>query len=56
MIDVLGRRIAVPFDAMAHPGQTYSAGVDTGDLAPGIYFLRLSGPSGSVTKKVVVVR
>jgi len=53
--DVLGRRVATPFDGVASAGETaVRFGADA--LAPGVYVLRLTTDAGAATRTFTVAR
>lgn len=55
LFDVTGRSVATLVDAVLEPG-TYSRTWDAVNLAPGVYFLRMTAPGFERTHKVVTVR
>lgn len=54
LFDALGRRVAVVFDATVESSQDLV--VDTSDLAPGLYVLRVTGDTFAETRTVTVSR
>lgn len=53
--DALGRRVATLVDGEAAPGR-HQAHFDAAILASGIYFVRMTGPDFSETRRISVVR
>ena len=53
--DVLGRRVAVPFDEEVRGQQTRSVPVDASRFASGVYFLRIRGETFRATERMTVV-
>lgn len=51
MFDVRGRQVAVPVSRISLPG---NAVLDTGELAPGLYFVRIASSRGTVHRAVMV--
>jgi hypothetical protein len=56
VFDVLGRRMAVPYEGPLAAGAPQEVGLDASRLAPGVYVLRVTGGVGAVTRRFVVVR
>jgi hypothetical protein len=54
LYDLLGRRVRTLADG-AYPGGRQILDADVGDLAPGVYLLRLKTDAGTVTRRVVVL-
>jgi Secretion system C-terminal sorting domain len=54
VFDIAGKRVLTERTSAEKGLQTFD--LDTGLLASGVYFLRLSSPQGRSTKKFVVVR
>jgi hypothetical protein len=56
LYNVLGQQVRQLRSRTATPGERYAVDVDATGLPTGKYFARLSGPSGTRTQQVVVVR
>jgi hypothetical protein len=54
--DVLGRRVAVPFEEEIEGQQTRRIRVDASGLSSGVYFLRVRGDSFATTERMTVVK
>lgn len=54
--DLLGRRVALLFDAPVGPGAERTVPIDTSTLAPGIYIVRLDARGETLTTKLVVAQ
>ncbi|HET6349398.1 MAG TPA: T9SS type A sorting domain-containing protein [Candidatus Krumholzibacteria bacterium] len=54
--DVAGRRVADVVKSRAFPAGPGELHFDAGTLASGVYFVKLSTPSKSVTRKITIVR
>jgi hypothetical protein len=54
--DVLGREVTTLFDGQAEPGRSYSLQFDGSKYSSGIYFYRLTAPSGISEKKMLLVK
>lgn len=55
LYDLRGRRLA-RFGEGDHPAGTAELRLDGGDLPAGVYLLRISGPRGSLARKLVLLR
>jgi len=55
LYNVLGQRVQVLHDQPAQAGQEHVVTISAGQLSSGIYFARISTPSGTRTQKIVVV-
>ena len=55
LYNVLGQRVQVLHDQPAQAGQEHVVAISAGQLSSGIYFARISTPSGTRTQKIVVV-
>lgn len=55
LLDALGRRVALLHQGPLSAG-SHRLGIEAGDLAPGAYTVRASGPSFTATRRLVVVR
>jgi SOS-response transcriptional repressor LexA len=53
--DLLGRRVAVPFEQEMPGQQTREVQLDASRLASGTYFVRIRGDSFRVTERMTVV-
>jgi len=56
LYNVLGQRVRTLFSQAATPGERYTIAVKAGGLPTGKYFAQLSGPSGTRTQQIVIVR
>jgi hypothetical protein len=56
LYNALGQRVRTLFSGRAAPSDPVRATLDTGELAPGIYFVRAEGASLSQTQRVTVVK
>lgn len=56
LYDVMGRRVRTVYDGEATAARPVRLTVSTGDLAPGMYFLRASGEAFSAVRKISVVQ
>ena len=56
VIDLLGRRVAAPLDALPDRQGAYEANLDLARLSAGTYILRLTTASGVQTQKLSIVR
>ncbi|MEX0600602.1 MAG: T9SS type A sorting domain-containing protein, partial [Rhodothermales bacterium] len=56
LYDMLGRRLRVLYDGSVSEGALHTITVDGAGLASGIYLLRATGRSFSVTRTVTFVR
>jgi hypothetical protein len=56
LYDVMGRQVDVVYTGPVTPARPERMTVSTGDLAPGIYFLRASADGFSSIRKISVVR
>ncbi len=54
--DALGRRVMRAFEATVPAGRTSTIRVDTSQLAPGLYIVRVEGETFAETRRVVVAR
>ena len=54
--DVAGRKVADVMRAKSLPAGAGQLNIDSGKLASGVYFVKLSTPSKSVTRKITIVR
>ena len=54
--DVTGRRVATLFQGVVAADQTTEVSLDAASLAPGVYVVRATGSSLSLTQRVTVVR
>jgi hypothetical protein len=55
LYNVLGQRVQVLHDQSTQAGDEHVVTVSTGRLSSGVYFAHLSTPSGTRTRKIVVV-
>ncbi len=55
VFDILGRRVATLADNRYAPG-VHALNFEASNLSSGTYFLRLSGPSGDLTKSIQLLR
>jgi len=55
VVDVQGREVERLADGMRAPGR-YTAVLDAGRLAPGLYFVRLQAAGAELSRRVVVIR
>jgi hypothetical protein len=53
--DLLGREVATLVDEVKEPGE-YQVQFDGSNLASGIYLYRLQSPSGSLVRKMILIR
>ena len=56
LYDAMGRRVRLLYEGRLKKNQTYRRRLRIEGLASGVYFLRLSGPRGTDTQRVAVVR
>jgi hypothetical protein len=56
VFDTRGRRVALISEGTFAPGSHSAAWVPEDGLAPGVYFVRMSAPGFSETRKVILVR
>ncbi|MDH5627832.1 MAG: T9SS type A sorting domain-containing protein, partial [Candidatus Krumholzibacteria bacterium] len=56
LYDVRGRRVATLLDSARRPAGTWQLDLPTRGLPAGVYFVKLSSASRSVSRKIVVVR
>jgi hypothetical protein len=54
--DVLGRRVATLVDNASYPAGPAELAFDRGDLASGVYFVKLQTPTRSLSRRMVLVR
>ena len=54
--DVLGRRVAVPFQQAVTGQQTKRVQLRTDGLGSGVYFVRIRGEAFATTRRMTVVR
>jgi len=54
--DVLGRRVATLVDNARYPAGPAELAFDRGDLASGVYFVKLQTPTRSLSRRMVLVR
>jgi hypothetical protein len=54
--DLLGRRVAVPFEEKVQGQQTRNIRLDAVGFSSGVYFLRIRGDSFSTTERMTVVK
>ncbi len=55
VFDTMGRRVALLAEGLVVPGD-HTAALATGDLAAGLYVVRLSQGAAAVTRALVVVK
>ncbi|MFC2085895.1 T9SS type A sorting domain-containing protein [Bacteroidota bacterium] len=53
--DMHGRRVKKLAEEVIRPG-SYSRRLDVADMVPGLYVVRISSKSGSVSRKMTVMR
>jgi hypothetical protein len=56
LYNVLGQRVRTLYDRPARAGREHEVEVSTDGLSSGTYFVRLRAPSGTTTRRVVVVQ
>ena len=56
VFDVAGRKVADVVRSKSLPAGPGQLSIDAGQLASGVYFVKLSTPSKSVTRKITIVR
>jgi len=56
LYDLMGRRVQTLYAGMSVPGVATALVVEAGSLAPGVYLVRMAGPSGVTTQRVTVMR
>lgn len=56
VFNILGERIATVFTGMMMPGTEYHASFDASGAPAGIYFCRLSAASGTLVRKMLLVK
>ena len=56
VVDLLGRTVNRPFEGTLRAGEIHRQAISAGDLAPGVYLVRISGNGFSVTHRVLKTR
>ncbi len=56
VVDALGRTVSTVFEGALSAGQSQDLAVDTAQLAPGVYVVRIAGETFSATRRLVVAR
>jgi choice-of-anchor B domain-containing protein len=56
LIDLLGRTVQTAFDGSLQAGQVHRQAISGGDLAPGVYLVRVSGSGFAATHRVLKTR
>ena len=56
VFDALGRQVAVAHSGDVAVGQRLTVDLPTGDLAPGVYVVRVAGESFQTSRRLTVVR
>lgn len=56
IVDLLGRTVDTAFDGVLQAGEIHRQSLTVGDIAPGVYLLRISGNGFSATHRVLKTR